>query len=117
MFALSSLLVLGVFADFSSDDLERLVGGARVASFEANEAIAHYGDEAAHFAVVLDGAVSASVDGGGGARHVLGRFGAGDTFGEASLMNGEPMLADFIAEAPSNVLFIPRALFQSVRSC
>jgi acetate kinase len=103
-----------VLADFSSEDLTRLVKGARAVSFEANEAIAHYGDEAASLAVVLDGAVTASVDGGGGVRHVLARLGPGDTFGEASLMNGEPMLADFIAEVPSTVLFIPRALFQSL---
>ena len=87
---------------------------ARVASFEANEAIAHYGAEATHFGVVLSGAVTASVLGDGGTRQTLGRIEAGDTFGEMALMTGDTMLADFIAESRCEVLLIPVSLFQSV---
>ena len=35
-----------VFADFTDERLAELVGGSRVVSFEANEAIAHQGAEA-----------------------------------------------------------------------
>ena len=70
----------------------------------------HRGDEATHFGVVLSGEVSA--DGGNGQR--LGELKAGDTFGELSLMSGNPLYADFIAKSPSEVLLIPVSLFQSI---
>jgi acetate kinase len=44
----------------------------------------------------------------------LGRIEAGGTFGELALMTGDTLLADFIAEEPSQVLSIPVSLFQSV---
>ena len=105
---------VGVFRGFSSERLRELVSGSRIASFEANEAIAHYGDEAAHFGVVLNGTVAASIDAGGGLRQVLGRLQEGDTFGETALMSGEILLADFIAETAASVLLIPVSLFQSI---
>jgi acetate kinase len=105
---------VAVFQGFTADRLKQLVDGSRVASFEANEVILHQGAEAAHFGVVLDGTVSASILGDGGARKPLGQLKAGDTFGEAALMTGNPLLADFIAETRCEVLLIPVSLFQSV---
>jgi acetate kinase len=105
---------VGVFKDFSTDRLKELVHGSRVASFEANQAIAHCGEEATHFFVVLSGVVTASAPGDGGVRQVLGQLKAGDTFGEAALMTGNPLLADFIAESRCEILLIPISLFQSV---
>ena len=81
---------VAVFKDFTADRLKQLVDGSRVASFEANEVILHQGAEAAHFGVVLGGAVAASVTGDGGARQALGRMEAGGTFGEGALMPGNP---------------------------
>jgi acetate kinase len=103
-----------LFKDFSDDRLQQLVNGLRVASFETNEAVAHCGEEATHFSVVLSGAVSASMIGEGGTRQVLGRLEAGGTFGELALMTGDKLPADFIAESPSQVLRIPVSLFQSI---
>ena len=107
-------LKVALFKGFSDDRLKQLVNGSRVASFEANEAVAHCGEEATHFSVVLSGAVSASMLGEGGSRQVLGRIEAGGTFGELALMTGDKLLADFIAESPCEVLRIPVALFQSI---
>jgi acetate kinase len=103
-----------LFKDFSEDRLQKLVDGSRVMSFEANEAIAHYGDKALHLNVVLSGSVSASVTADGAVRQVLGRIQPGGTIGELALMTGDPLLADLIAEEPSQVLRIPVALFQSM---
>jgi acetate kinase len=104
---------VGLFKDFSDARLKQLVEGSRTASFEANEAIAHCGDEAAHLGVVLSGTVAASIPGNGGARQDLGQLKTGDTFGEAALLTGNPLLADFVAESRSEVLLIPVSLFQS----
>ena len=87
-----------LFKGFSPDCLRQLVSGSRIASFEANEAIAHQGEEATHFGVVLDGAVTASIVGSGGSRQSIGQLKAGDTFGEMALMTGDTKPVDFIAE-------------------
>lgn len=105
---------VSLFKEFPDDRLQELVKGSRTDSFEVNEAVAHCGDEPAYLNVIMRGAVSASAIGEGGARQVLGRFEAGSTFGELALMTGDKLLADFIAESPSEVLRIPVSLFQSI---
>ena len=104
----------GPLREFSTERLQTLVEGSRVASFEAHEAIMHLGSEATHFGVVLSGAISASALGDGGARQSLGQLKAGDTFNEMALMTGDTVLADFIADSHCEVLLIPVSLFQSV---
>src|SRR5882724_2134228 len=79
---------VAVFKDFSEDRLQELVNGARLVSFEANEAVAHAGEEVTHFSVVTSGTVCASMVGEGGAQQELGRLKTGDTFGELALMTG-----------------------------
>ena len=105
---------VGLFEGFSRERLQQLVDGSRLHSFEAKEAIAHQGEEATHFGVVLGGTVAVSVLGGGGARQAIGQLKAGDTFGEMALMTGDTMPVDFIAESRCEVLLIPVSLFQSV---
>ena len=104
---------VSLFKDFSTDRIKELVDGSVLRSFEANEAIAYQGAEATHFGVVLSGTVAASsvID---GIRQPLGELKAGETFAEAALMTGNPLLADFIAESQCEVLLIPVSLFQSV---
>jgi acetate kinase len=104
---------VGLFKDFAADRIKELVDGSLVRSFEANEAIAHQGAEATHFGVVLSGTVAASAV-TNGTRQPLGQLKAGDTFAEAALMTGNPLLADFIAESHCEVLLIPVSLFQSI---
>ena len=105
---------VGVFKDISAQRLEQLVNGSRVASFEADEAVAYCGDEVTHFNVVLNGAIDASVVADGGARQILGRLGTGGTFGELALLTGDKLLADFVAASRSEVLQVPVVLFQSI---
>src|ERR1044071_9956733 len=104
---------VGLFKNFTDKRIQELVDGSVIRSFEANEAIAHQGAEATHFGVVLSGTVAASavMD---GTRQPLGKLQAGDTFAEAALMTGNPLLADFIAESQCEVLLIPVSLFQSI---
>src|ERR1051326_2375162 len=98
---------------FSDDRIKELVDGSVIRSFEASEAVAHQGAEATHFGVILSGVVAASAM-TDGTRQPLGRLNAGDTFAEAALMTGNPLLADFIADSHCEVLLIPVSLFQSM---
>src|SRR5437867_2222387 len=95
---------VGLFAGFSDQRLPELVDGSRVRSFEANEAIIHYGEQVAHFGVVLNGTAMASVLGSDGTRQTVGRIEAGGTFGEMALMTGDKLLADIVAESRCEVL-------------
>ena len=104
----------GVFEKFSREKLQQLVSGSRLASFEANEVIAHQGGEALHFGVVLSGTVDLSVIGDGGIRQSLGQLKTGETFGEMALMTGDVVPGDFIATSRCRILLIPVSLFQSV---
>jgi acetate kinase len=104
---------VGLFKDFTPERIKDLVDGSLVRSFEANEAIAHQGAEAAHFGVVLNGTVTASAV-TNGTRQQLGQLKAGDTFAEAALMTGNPLLADFVADSHCEILLIPISLFQSI---
>src|SRR6516162_4234590 len=104
---------VGLFKDFSAERIQELVDGSLVRSFEKNEAIADQGAEATHLGVVLSGSVGASAV-TNGTRQPLGQLSAGDTFGEAALMTGNPLLADFFAESHCEVLLIPVSLFQSI---
>jgi acetate kinase len=100
----------GMFKDFSPERLQQLVEGSRVGSFEAKEVIMYRGEEAAHLGVVLSGTVAASGENG---EH-LGELKAANTFGELSLLSGNPLLADFVAGSPCEVMLIPVSLFQSI---
>ena len=104
---------VGLFESFTPEGIAELVSGSLVRSFETNEAIAHQGSEATHLGVVLSGTVAASAV-TGGTRQTLGRLQPGDTFAEAALITGNPLLADFIAESHCEVLLIPVSLFQSI---
>lgn len=103
-----------LFQAFSVERLQKLVDGSRVVSFEAKEVVAHHGAEATQFSVLLSGTVSAAVVGDGGVRQELGELKAGDTFGEAALMTGNPLVAELVAVSRCEIMLIPVSLFQSL---
>jgi len=105
---------VGLCERFSDDRLDRLVRESRVVSYEPNEAIVKFGEDAGFLGVLLEGDLVVSVPGDGGRNQVIGRFKGGDTFGEMALMSGEKTMADIIAETRCQVLQIPVAVFQSL---
>ena len=82
----------------SDRSLDQLAKESRVVSYEPNEAVVAFGEDAGFLGVLLEGDLAVSVPGDGGQREVIGRFKAGDTFGEMALMSGDKTMADFIAE-------------------
>lgn len=104
---------VGLCSHFADDRLDQLARESRVVSYEPNESVVKFGDDAGFLGVLLEGELAVSVPGEGGHRHLIGRFKAGDTFGEMALMSGDKTMADFIAETRCRVLRIPVAVFQS----
>jgi len=103
-----------LFNLLSNNRLETILLGSRVQSYEPNEAIVRFGEDANFLGVLLEGELSVSVVADGGLRKEIGSFKPGDTFGEMALMSGDKTMADIIAKTQCQVLRIPVALFQSV---
>ena len=98
---------VGLFRHFPDNRLAEIVAGSEVASYEPNEAILEFGEDATHLGVILEGEASASVIAQGGQRQAVGQLKAGDTFGEMVLMTGEKTVVDIIAESRCSVLLVP----------
>ncbi len=105
---------VNLFKHLTENQLNNLLQGSRVVSYEVNEAVVRFGEQASFLGVLLEGELSVSVVADDGLRKEIGRFNAGDTFGEMALMSGDKTMADFIAETRCQVLRIPVELFQSV---
>ena len=63
---------VGLFADFPEDRLEQLVSGSRVVSYEPNEAVIEFGEDALFLGVLLDGEITVSVISNSGKQQLLG---------------------------------------------
>ena len=105
---------VGLFKLISDKHIETIAQGSQVRTYEVNEAIVRFGEDANFYGVLMEGTLSVSVVGEGGLRKEIGQLKPGETFGEMALMSGDKNMADFIALMPSRVLRIPIALIQSV---
>ena len=80
---------VGLCRHFADDRLDQLVKESHVVSYEPNEAIVEFGEDAGFLGVLLEGDLAVSVPSDGDQRQVISRFQAGDTFGEMALMSGD----------------------------
>ncbi|MBN2506862.1 MAG: acetate/propionate family kinase [Verrucomicrobia bacterium] len=104
---------VALFRHVSAEGVAGVVKGSRVVSFEPNEAVVECGEDPAFLGVLLEGEMAAMRVDEGGRSEEVGRFKAGDTFGEMALMSGEKTMASFIARTRCRVLRIPVPVFQS----
>ncbi|TMI64660.1 MAG: acetate/propionate family kinase [Bacteroidetes bacterium] len=105
---------VSLFEHLSENKLAEILQGSRVVSYESNEAVVRFGEDADFLGVLLKGKLSASVMADQGQRTTIGHLEQGATFGEMALMSGNKTMADLIAETNCQVLRIPVELFQSV---
>ncbi len=103
-----------LFRDFPADRLEQLLAGARVETFEANEAIKKFGDEHRFMGVIIEGRAEVSVIDDHGRKHHIDAVEAGQIFGEMSLMTGDKTSADVIAVTRCQALLIPEEVFSAL---
>lgn len=104
---------VSLFEHLSENQLAEILKSSRVVSYEANEAVVRFGEDADFLGVLLKGKLSASVMSGDGSRTIIGQLDEGATFGELALMSRDKTIADIIAETNCQVLRIPVAIFQS----
>jgi acetate kinase len=105
---------VSLFQHLSDNRLDEILRGSRVLSYEPDDTVVRFGEDADFLGVLLEGNILVSVLTDQGLRTDLGYFRAGDTFGEMALMSGDKTMADFIAKTRCQVLKIPLSLFQSV---
>ena len=105
---------VSLFRGFPADRLEQVVSGSQVHSYEPQQAIVEFGEDAQSLGILLDGEASGSIVNNSGERQILGHLKPGDTFGEMALMSGDKTMCDFIADTRCRVLLIPVTLFSTV---
>lgn len=89
------------FQDLLADADHKVYGGG--------ETIIREGDESAYFYHVYSGAVNVQKDG-----QVIARLGAGDFFGEISLVTGEKISATVVADRESVIIQVSSSRFKQV---
>jgi len=85
-------------------------GGVEVGA-TAGEVLVRRGETGVAFWAILEGLVEVRLTGEDGVHLPLSRMGAGSTFGEMSLITGEPVSADVVALTPVRLLRYPAKRF------
>lgn len=102
-----------LFTQFSDEQLDTLVQGASQRTYEENEGIVEFGEEARFLGVLLDGEAVASVTNNLGEQNILLTMKPGDIINLISMMTGELNPSDIIATSQCRVLVIPQTVFAS----
>ena len=89
---LTRLATVEIFRTFSEKDLSRVAEMAKEIDFGPGVAITQEGEPGGRFFVLLEGDADVNVDG-----KTVKTLGAGDSFGEISLIDGRPRTATVVA--------------------
>ena len=98
-----------LFDGVDAEGMDRIAEVAVEVEFPAEHVIARQGDIGTGFFVVVSGAVRVVRDG-----EVIARLGPGDFFGELSVLDGLPRLAQVIADGPTTCLALATWDFEAV---
>jgi len=86
-----------------------LTSRMKTRTFQAGEVVAQQGDAPGNLWVIIDGSAMVRI----GEEDVINRLGAGDVFGEMSLLLDEPRRATVVADAPLEVFEMDRELLHA----
>jgi CRP-like cAMP-binding protein len=96
-----------LFAGLDRHDLDAVEKISVERDVEPDEELIHEGEPGRHFFVLLEGEAEVSRDG-----DVVNRLGAGDFFGEISLLSDRPTTASVATSGPARVVVIAPADFR-----
>jgi CRP/FNR family transcriptional regulator, cyclic AMP receptor protein len=111
---LASLGAIPYFDGLDAAALQRLGASMRSRRFRRGEVIFHMGDPGDALFVILSGDVKISLPSATGEEAILATLGAGDVFGELSLLDGAPRSASATALGPTDVVILPRDQFREL---
>ncbi len=98
-----------LFADVDAEGMDRIAQRAVEVAFEPGHVIARQGDIGTGFFVVVTGAVRVVRDG-----EDIARLGPGEFFGELSVLDGLPRVAQVVADEATTCLAIASWDFEAV---
>ncbi len=107
---------LAVFAPLSDEQIGILVGAASMRSYMAGETLVQQGEAGASLFVIGSGKVRIDKSRGTRGSMTVATMGAGDFFGEMSLLTGEPRTASVVAETETEAVVVDKAAFAAVLS-
>ena len=110
----SVLRPLPVFTPLSDEQIGILVGGAALQEFMKGETLVRQGDHGESLFVIRSGRVSIEKTFDHGPATRIATLGAGEFFGEMSLLTGEPRTASIIAEDETEVVVVSKEAFAPV---
>ena len=99
----------GLFADVDADGMARIAARAVEVDFPADHVIARRGEIGTRFFVALNGCARVIRDG-----ETLARIGPGEFFGELSVLDGRPRVAQVVADGPTTCLALASWDFEAV---
>lgn len=103
---LDALAKVPLFSGLSRRHLGMIARHADEVKLDAGKVLARQGEHGLEFLLLVDG--SARVERNG---KLITRLGAGNFFGEMSLIDGKPRTATVIAETPAVLLVVHRRVF------
>lgn len=98
-----------LFAGLAGSDLERVLEVAKEVRFDPGDPIVEEDQSGVGFHLILDGRADIFVNG-----HKVATYGAGEYFGEMSMLDGKPRSATVVADGPLATLSIPAWNFESL---
>jgi CRP/FNR family cyclic AMP-dependent transcriptional regulator len=113
-FSSSKLAVLRkhpIFCDLDAEALDQLCRYARHATLKRGATLFSKGDPGNSLVAVISGTVKISVSSPDGRSAILNLIGAGETFGEMSVLDGQARSADAIASTNCEIFIIDRREF------
>jgi CRP/FNR family transcriptional regulator, cyclic AMP receptor protein len=106
---LALLAHVGLFSACSRHELSVIAHATYEADIAAGTVICREGEEGNNFFVIVEGVATVSIGG-----EAVDSLGAGDFFGEMSLLDGQPRSATITADSPLIVVVLPRQNFEGV---
>ncbi len=96
----SAILAVPIFAALSAEERALLASCSRLEDFGGGEMVIRQGDPGETLYTILSGSVRISVRSEDGPEKTVAHLGAGEFFGEMSLLTGDPRSASVYAEEP-----------------
>jgi len=98
-----------LFEGVDAEGMDRIASVAVEVEFPGDHVIARQGDIGTGFFVIVSGDVRVVRDG-----EIIARLGPGDFFGELSVLDGQPRLAQVVADGPTVCLALATWDFEAV---
>jgi CRP-like cAMP-binding protein len=98
-----------LFDGVDAEGMDRIAAAAVEVDFPADHVIARQGEIGTGFFVIVDGGVRVVRDG-----DTIATLGTGDFFGELSILDGRPRVAQVVADGPTSCLALASWDFEAV---